>query len=57
MYGFIEKMLIFEMEFFGCGALKFGLISNQRCKLRPTIININSNNPLFSVSDINNLYA
>ena len=32
MYGFIEKMLIFEMEFFSCGALKFGLISNQRCK-------------------------
>ena len=57
------------MTFVGCGALKCVSMSNQECKVRPAIININSNEPLIypfsilvntlsgSCNDTNNLYA
>lgn len=41
------------MEFVGCGALfpsqllKYVSISNQECKVRPTMVNTNTNEPLF----------
>ena len=35
------------MTFFSCIALEFVLINNQECKIRPEILNINSNEPLF----------
>ena len=35
------------MSFFSCNALKFVSMNNQECKIRPEIININSNKPLF----------
>ena len=31
----------------GCYALKYVLMNNQECKIRPEIININSNEPSF----------
>ena len=35
------------MTFFSCNALKYVSMSNQECKIRPEIINIKSNEPLF----------
>ena len=35
------------MTFFGCIALKCVPMNNQECKIRPEIIHINSNGPLF----------
>ena len=55
--------------FFSCNELKWVSINNQECKIRPEIININGNKPLFypcsirvnkcsgSCNDINNPYA
>ena len=36
-------MLVVAMSFFSCNALEFVSINNQECKVRPKIININSN--------------
>ena len=35
------------MTFSSCNALKLVSINNQECKVRPDIMNINSNEPLF----------
>ena len=35
------------MMFFSSNALKCVSINNQECRIRPKIININSNEPLF----------
>ena len=57
------------MMFFGCNSLKCVSMNNQECKIRPQIININSNEPLFytysikvnkcsgSCNNINDSYA
>ena len=57
------------MSIFSCNALKCIFMNNQECKVRPEIININSNQPLFyphrisanecsgSYDNINDLYA
>ena len=57
------------MSFYSCNALKWVSINNQECKVRPEIININSNKPSFypysilvnkcsgSCHNINDLYA
>ena len=62
------------MTIFGCNVLnvnplKCALMNNQECKIRPQIINVNSNEPSFypynveinkcsgSCNNINNLYA
>ena len=57
------------MSLFSCNALKCVSISNQECKIRPEVININSNKPLFypysilvnkcsiSCNNINNPYS
>ena len=47
MFGFIKKVFVVAMTFFGCNALKCVLMNNQECKIRPQIININSNEPSF----------
>ena len=39
MFGFIEKVFIVAMTFFGYNALG--------CKIRPQVVNINSDNPFF----------
>ena len=75
MFGFVKKMFIAAMAFVGCGTLissnplKCVSMSNQECKVRPAMVNINSNEPLFypysllvnkcsdSCNDINNQYA
>ena len=41
-------MLFFTaMMIFGCNVLKYVSMNNQECKVRPKILNINSNEPLF----------
>ena len=69
MLRFIKKVFVVAMTFFSCNALKCVSMNNQVCEVRPEIININSNEPLFypfSVkisrcsgvcNNINDLYA
>ena len=59
------------MMFFSFNALKWDSMNNQECKVRPAIININSNEPFFypnsifvnkctginDINDINDPYA
>ena len=51
MFGFMEKILVSAM-FFGCNLscvnpLECVSMSDQECKIRPEITNINSNEPSF----------
>ena len=69
MFRFIKKVFVVAMSFFSCNTLKCVSLSNQECKLRPEIININSNEPSFypysfkiskcsaSCNNINDSYA
>ena len=47
MFGFIKKMFVVAITFFSCKALKCVSTSDEECKTRPKIINVNSNKPLF----------
>ena len=47
MIRFIIKVFVVAMSFFSCNALKCVSMNNQECKVRPEIININSNEPSF----------
>ena len=52
MFGFIKKMFVITMSFFSYNALnaipmKFVSMNNQGCRIRPEIININSDEPTF----------
>ena len=69
MFGFIKKVFVVAMSFFSCNELKCVSISNQECRERPEVININCNEPLFypysilvnkcsgSCNNINDLFA
>ena len=43
MFEFIKKIFFTVMTFSSCNVLKCVLMNNQECKIRPEIININSN--------------
>ena len=45
--GFSKKIFFTAMAVFTCYALKCVSMNNQKCKVGLTIININSNEPLF----------
>ena len=47
MFRFIKKVFVVAMSFFSCNALKCVSMNNQESKVRPEIININSNEPSF----------
>ena len=47
MFGFIKKALVAVTTLFSCNTLKCVPMNNQEFKIRPQIININSDNPLF----------
>ena len=52
MFGFIQKCLFTAMAFFSfnlssVNSLECVSINNQECKIRPEIININTNKPIF----------
>ena len=52
MFRFVKQIFVSTMTFFGCNVLKVNPLkcvsmNYQECKIRPEIININSNQPLF----------
>ena len=47
MFRIIKKMFNAAVAFDGCSALKCVSMSNQDSKVRPSIVNINSNEHLF----------
>ena len=52
MFGFVKQIFFTAMLFFVCNisgvnSLKYVSVNNQECKIRPQIININRNEPLF----------
>ena len=50
MFGFIEKCFFTAMTFFNLSnvnSLECVSMNNQECKIRPEIINLNTNEPLF----------
>ena len=65
MFGFIKKVFVATMSFFSCNTLTCVSMNNQECKIRPEIININSNEPYSvninkcsgSFNNINDQYA
>ena len=75
MFGFIKRCFLTAMMFFGCNlsnlsSLEFISMNNQECKVRPKIVNVNSDEPVFffsfsiktskcsgSCNNINNPYA
>ena len=74
MFGFVKWVFISAMMFFGCSlpsvnSLKCISMKNQECKVRPQIVNVNGNEPVFfpfsiktskcsgSCYNINNPYA
>ena len=69
MFGFVTKVFVVAMSFFSCNALKRVSMNNQESKIRPEIITVNSEEPLFfpdsvkidkcsgSCNNINDLYA
>ena len=73
MFRFVKRVFVSVMMFFSnlpsMNSLECVLISNQECKVRPEIVNVNSNKPVFfpfyfktskysdSCSNINDPYA
>ena len=74
MFRFAKKVFVVAMTFFSCtllnvNSLKYVSMNNQECKIRPEILNVNSNersiypysieiNKCSSICDyINDLYA
>ena len=74
MFGFIKQIFVSSMMFFGCklsnvNALECISMNNQKCKVRPEIANVNSNEPILypcsiktskcggSCNNINDSYA
>ena len=51
MFKFIKQIFISTMMFFGClhsvNPLECISLKNQECKVRPEIVNISTNNPIF----------
>ena len=54
MFKFIKRIFVSAIMFFGCNLssvnpLECVSINNQECKVRPEIVNINSNEPVLSL--------
>ena len=52
MFGFVKRIFVSTMMLFGCNLssvnpLECVSMNNQECKVKPEIININSNEPVF----------
>ena len=43
MFRFIKAIFFTTVMFLSCNALKCVSVNNQKCKIRPELININSN--------------
>ena len=74
MFEFVKRVFVSAMMFFGCNlsssnSLDCVSLKNQECKVRPEIVNVNSNETIFypfsirtskcsgSCNDINDPYA
>ena len=74
MFGFVKRIFGSVMMFFGCNLSSVNLLkcismNNQECKVRPELVNVNSDEPAFfpfsitaskcsgSCNNINDLYA
>ena len=74
MFRFVKQIFVLAMMFFGCNLssvnpLQCVSMNNQKCKVRPEIVNVDSNEPVFfpfsiktrkcsgSCNNINNPYA
>ena len=56
MFGFVKRIFVSTM-FFGCNLssvnpLECVSMNNQECKVRPEIVNVNSNEPVFYLFSI-----
>ena len=52
MLRFVKQIFVSAVMFFGCSLssvnpLEYVSMNNQKCKVRPEIVNVNSNEPLF----------
>ena len=47
MFGYIRAIVFTAITFFSCNALKCASVNNQEFRIRPQIINSNSNEPSF----------
>ena len=52
MFGFLKQIFVSAMMFFGCNLssvnpLECVSMNNQECKVRPEIVNVNSDEPVF----------
>ena len=52
MFGFVKQIFVSAMVFFGYNLSSVNLLScismnNQKCKVRPEIVNVNSNELIF----------
>ena len=52
MFGFVKRIFVSKIMLFGCNlssvnTLECDSMNNKECKLRPEIVNVNSNEPLF----------
>ena len=45
MFRFVKKVFVLAILFFSCNTLKCVSVNNKQRKVRPEIININSNDP------------
>ena len=58
MFGFVKRIVVSTMMFFGCSLWSVNLLEcvsmkNQKCKVRPEIVNVNSDKPVFYPFRIN----
>ena len=58
MFGFVKRIFRSTMIVFGCNLSSVNLVecvsmNNQGCKVRPEILNVNSNEPVFYPFSIN----
>ena len=54
MFGFVKQIFVSVIIFFGCNlssvnTLECVSINNQECKARPEIVNVNNNEPIFTL--------
>ena len=52
MFGFVKQIFVSKIMFFGCNLsrvnpLECVSMNNQECKVRPEIVNVNNNEPVF----------
>ena len=52
MFGFVKQIFILTMMFFGCNVssvnpLECVSMNNQKCRVRPEIVNVNSKEHVF----------